>query len=85
MFSSPKLYLKNVIKGVVKQPKVSVTVTVSHCSLVFYTVSVCFTLFLCVLHCRFLVFYTLFNLFGIEFVANRTLWVALNLSRITHF
>ena len=47
-------------------------------------ISHCFTLFPCVLHC-FLVFYTFFNLFGIEFVANRALWVALNLSRITHF
>ena len=40
-------------------------------------ISHCFTLFPCVLH--------FFNLFGIEFVANRALWVALNLLRITHF
>ena len=40
-------------------------------------ISHCFTLFPCVLH--------FLNLFGIEFVANRALWVALNLSRITHF
>ena len=40
-------------------------------------ISHCFTLFPCVLH--------FFNLFSIEFVANRALWVALNLSRITHF
>ena len=44
------------------------------CFLVFYTVSLCFTLLTCVLH-----------LFGIGFVANRALWVALNLSWITHF
>ena len=40
-------------------------------------ISHCFTLFPCVLH--------FFNPFSIEFVANRALWVALNLSRITHF
>ena len=40
-------------------------------------ISHCFTLFPCVLH--------FLNLFGIEFVANHALWVALNLSRITHF
>ena len=46
--------------------KVSMSVTVSHCFLVFHTVSWCFTLF--------------FNLFSIEFVANHALLVALNLS-----
>ena len=40
-------------------------------------ISHCFTLFPCVLH--------FFNPFSIVFVANRALWVALNLSRITHF
>ena len=46
--------------------KVSMSVTISHCFLVFHTVSWCFTLF--------------FNLFSIEFVANHALLVALNLS-----
>ena len=78
--------MKNVIKGGVKKFskivfeecykgwckntwKPQVSVTV--------IISHCFTLFPCVLH--------FFNLFSIEFVANRALWVALNLSRITHF
>ena len=75
MFSA-KLYLKNVIKGGVKTAGNHKCLwlwlfhTVSPDFLVFYTVSLCFTLF---------------NLFGIEFVANRALWVALNLSQITHF
>ena len=82
-----KFLVKNVIKGGVKKNfskivfkecykgwckntwKPQVSVTV--------IISHCFTLFPCVLH--------FFNLFSIEFVANRALWVALNLSRITHF
>ena len=44
----------------------------------FHPVSLCFTLFPCVLH-------SFLNLFDIKFVANRALWVALNLSQITHF
>ena len=43
----------------------------------FHPVSLCFTLYPCVLH--------FFYLFSIEFVANHALLVALNLSRITHF
>ena len=56
-----KILVENVIKGGVKKnsnvfdnswkPKLSVSVTVSHCLLVFHTVSWCFTLFLGVSHC----------------------------------
>ena len=65
-----KIVFKECYKGWCKNTwKPQVSVTV--------IISHCFTLFPCVLH--------FFNLFSIEFVANRALWVALNLSRITHF
>ena len=67
---SPKLYLKNVIKGGVKQLE---TKSVCDCDYFtrFHPVSLCFTLF--------------FNLFDIKFVANRAIWVALNLSESRTF
>ena len=74
--NSPKLYLK--IKGVVKQLE---TKSVCDCDCDCFTL---LTLFPCGFYCS-LMFTLSFNLFGIEFVTNRALWVALNLSRITHF
>ena len=75
--------MKNIIKGGEKKfsPKLYLKNVIKGGVKQLETTSVCdcdyFTLFHPVSLC--------FTLFGIEFVANRALWVALNLSRITHF